>query len=163
MRSCFATLATAGLLFIGLFPAHGQTSDFLSADRINFDVTVQSLHEQAQQMQIGPVADSDMFVLDGHAASVTIVPVDDGTFLAEVEIVTGSWQGLQRVILHRVIVQADEQFESRVSARPVAQPDPGMIVSGIELLVAGRLVEIRRDLTGRRVPVVQADRIRTRQ
>ncbi|MFP4508726.1 MAG: hypothetical protein ACLFNQ_01205 [Spirochaetaceae bacterium] len=163
MRSCFATLAAASLLFISLFPAQGQSADFLSAERINFEVTVQSLHEQAQQIQIGPVEESDMFVLDGHTASVTIVPTDNGAFLAEIELVTGSWQGLQQVMLHRVIVQADEQFESRVSDRPVAQPESGTVVAGIELLVAGRLVEVRRDLTGRRVPVVRAERIRTRQ
>lgn len=163
MRIIRMSLTIIAVLFVSLLPVHGQADGSLLDDVLNFDVTVRVLYEQAQRMPVGPVESDDWYILDGHVAAVSVLPTDDGSYLAEIELVTGSWDGLRRVNLHRVIVIATEDFEDRISARPVAQPGPGLIVAGIDILVAGRVTEIRRESTGRRVPVVRAERIRTRR
>lgn len=162
MRPVYRPVIIITLLILVLFAFSAGGSEALPGDRVDFDMTVQRLYELAQRMPVGPAGDDTIFILDGHVAAISILP-GDGPFRSEIELVTGSWQGLRRVTLHRVIVVADEGFESRISARPLPQPDPGMVVSGIEILVAGRITEIRQDSSGRRVPVVQADRIRTRR
>jgi hypothetical protein len=102
-----------------------------------------------------------VLILDGIAASVTVYSVAEDDFYVEVELVSGSWDGLETVRVHSAyVILNDPSFSDRVAEREPREPPDDMILRNRRVLVAGRLVNVAESPTGDLVPVIEAFEVR---
>lgn len=102
-----------------------------------------------------------VLILDAVASSVTVYSVEEDDFYVEVELVSGSWDGMETIHVHSAYVILDDPiFSSQVAEREPRDPPDTMIVRNRRLLVAGRLINVAESPTGDLVPVIQAYQIR---
>lgn len=98
-----------------------------------------------------------VLILDGVAASVTVYSVEEDDFYVEVELVSGSWEGLESMNVHTAYVVLDDvSFADQVAEREPRDPPANMILRNRRVLVAGRLVNVAEAPTGELIPVIQA-------
>lgn len=98
-----------------------------------------------------------VLILDGTAASITVYSTDPNDFYVEMELVGGSWDGLDSINMHTAFVILDNPaFSELVAERVPRNPPPGLVLRNDRILVAGRLISIAEDPTGALVPVIQA-------
>ncbi|MFW5828500.1 MAG: hypothetical protein ACOCU4_10420 [Alkalispirochaeta sp.] len=98
-----------------------------------------------------------VLILDGVAASVTVYSVAEDDFYVEVELVSGSWNGLESMNVHSAYVVLDTpSFADQVAEREPRDPPADMILRNRRVLVAGRLVNVAESPSGELIPVIQA-------
>lgn len=103
-----------------------------------------------------------VLLIDGIASSIVIFSEDPADFYIELELVGGTWQGLERVSMHRAYVVIDDPvFAGRLAERAPREPDPDLIVRSQHVLVAGQLVTLAEGPAGELVPVLRALDIRS--
>ncbi len=102
-----------------------------------------------------------VLVIDGIASSITVFSEDPTDFYVELELVGGTWSGVESVEMHRTVVILDDPiFDGRVAERAPRDPAPRLIVRNDRVLVAGRLISLAEDGSGDLIPVLQAFDIR---
>lgn len=98
-----------------------------------------------------------VLILDGVAASVTVFSDDPVDYYVEIELVSGSWQGVEEVSMHRAFVFVDDPiFAGRIAERQGREFDPNLIVRTDRILVAGQLFTVAEAPDGQIVPVIRA-------
>lgn len=98
-----------------------------------------------------------VLILDGVASSVTVYSVEEDDFYVEVELVSGSWNGMESMNVHSAYVVLDDaSFADQVAEREPRDPPDDMILRNRRVLVAGRLVNVAESPSGTLIPVIQA-------
>ncbi len=102
-----------------------------------------------------------ILVLDGVVSSLAVYVDEEDEYYAEIELVAGAWQGVERVEIYRAwVVLDDPVFAGLLTERPPRDPDPNLIVRNNRVLLAARLVDLFVEEDGTAVPVLVAYDIR---
>lgn len=102
-----------------------------------------------------------VLILDGIASSVTVYSVEADDFYVEVELVSGSWDGMETINVHSAYVVLDDPlFSDQVAEREPRDPPDNMILRNRRVLVAGRLVNVAEAPSGNLIPVIRAFEVR---
>lgn len=141
-------------------PVFLETADqFRSA--VAFDTSLADVSAAVNDMDQLQEMAQRVLILDGIAASVTVYSVAEDDFYVEVELVGGSWDGLETVNVHSSYVVLDDPiFAERVAERVPRDPPDDMILRNRRVLVAGRLVNVAESPTGELIPVIRAFEVR---
>lgn len=129
--------------------------DFRS--RVDLQTTIGDLAAAIEDLdRLGEIANR-VLVLDGVVESVVIIADDPNDYYAEVELVAGRWDGLERVEIYRAFaVLTDTALAGRVAERAPRDGEAGPIVRGDRVLLAARLVDRFQLDDGTLVPVLLA-------
>lgn len=123
--------------------ASGATPEEL-ADVLNFSASLADLDEATRSGAGGLLQDDRFFVVEGVVAAIEIVSPDPDNFVAELELVSGRWQGVTSVESYRAVVRvAGPAFAARIPTRPSRNPPPGIIETNQRLLIVARIGEVR--------------------
>ncbi|MFP4374805.1 MAG: hypothetical protein ACLFPO_10775 [Spirochaetaceae bacterium] len=153
-------VVTAALMFVLTAGAA------FGVDLSDFDAVVafdESLKSLALSVRDGtdPVPDGRLLMLDGVVSSIEVLDPEEASFSARIELVTGEWQGLERVALYSAYVDiAGPEFFSRIPSRRNRSDSPDTIAANEPVLVVGRFEGVTPDLDGTPVPVVRGLYIR---
>ncbi len=108
---------------------------------VDFSVTLKTLSQAADGTV--PLPDSRMVLLSGTVSSVTILDKEEPSFKARIELITGEWIGTEDVKAYTCYVDfSGRGFFSTFPSRPPAQPQPGVVVQNLRVLVVARAVSI---------------------
>ncbi|MEX2444950.1 MAG: hypothetical protein WD492_15220 [Alkalispirochaeta sp.] len=130
-------------------------------DAVAFGTSLAEVSAAADDMSLLQEMAERVLILDGIAASVTVYSVEEDDFYVEVELVSGSWDGMETVNVHSAYVVLDDPFFSeQVAEREPRDPPDDMILRNRRVLVAGRLVNVAEAPDGKLVPVIQAFQVR---
>lgn len=142
------------LFFVAVTVSAQSVGDFTKV--VDFNATLESLSKAAQANQ--PISTGGrLVVLNGIASSIQSLSNNPKQFFAMIELVDGSWNGLQSVSLYRCYVLAQgPQFSSQVLLRPSSNSPANAISTNSHLLVVGEVKGIVAAPDGGNVPVVQA-------
>ncbi|MFO8042924.1 MAG: hypothetical protein R6U25_06970 [Alkalispirochaeta sp.] len=162
------TIFRVGLVLacvVGYVPAQDSPVFLETAEQfrsaVAFGTSLADLSAAADDMEQLQEMAERVLILDGIAASVTVYSVEEDDFYVEVELVGGSWDGLETVNVHSSYVVLDDPiFAEQVAEREPRDPPDNMILRNRRVLVAGRLVNVAESPTGDLVPVIQAFEVR---
>jgi hypothetical protein len=100
-------------------------------------------------------------LLDGLVSEITVIDPNPESFLAELILVNGEWQGLEEVEMYQAYVYLEgPEFAERVPERAPREPSEDMILANQRLLVAARIVDVYYDEQDRGFPVAMGFRVR---
>ncbi|HOV64080.1 MAG TPA: hypothetical protein PLG43_09395 [Spirochaetia bacterium] len=151
-RGCFVL---SFLLFLGV-GAFCQEFDRI----VDFEKTLKELSIEAAERPVGKVPPGKYLILEGLVSERWVIDPEPQTFIGEIELVGGEWIGVEAVEMWNCIVQfTGPEFASRIPAGRTRKAAPDEIAINSQVLIAGRLVEIR-NVNGKNVPVVAATHIR---
>lgn len=168
-RAAFATVL-ALLLAMGLFAQSESADDngmLLQADIERLLAVIDadaSLAQLAQAVQddaaMARLADR-LVLIDGTVASTIVFDDDPANFYAEIELIGGTWEGLQSVRVDRAYaVLMGPDFAQRVPAQPPRQRESHHIVRNSRVMVLGRVIDRTPDDRGTMVPLLIAYHVR---
>ncbi|MFW6215775.1 MAG: hypothetical protein ACOC45_07495, partial [Alkalispirochaetaceae bacterium] len=124
-------------------------------DVVAYDATLKGLVEAIEEQGLEGVDTERVHLLDGLVSEVTVLDPNPETFLAEVVLVTGEWQGLEEIEMYQAFVYLEgPEFAERVPERAPRDPAPGIILPNQRLLVAAQVVDIYYDEQDRGFPIV---------
>ena len=154
---------TLALLFLCIpFLIFGQSfEDFNGV--IDFDTTLAELDKIAANGD--PEALPSRFVIiDGAVASRLVVNPDTADFVGELQIVSGEWLGVERVVRYEcILVLAGPEFASAIPSRRSRGANPKEIGLNTRILAVAKAIGLHEREDGTRVPVLQAYYIRKLQ
>jgi hypothetical protein len=128
---------------------------------VDFQKTLKDVSLEAAEAPAGRVSSGKYLILEGSVASRRVVNAEPETFVGEIELVDGDWVGVESVNMWSCIVQfSGPEYVSRIPAGRTRKASPDEILLNSQVLVVGKLIEIR-DVGGRRIPVVRGEQIRT--
>lgn len=100
-------------------------------------------------------------LIDGTVASTVVIEEDPESFYAEVELISGAWQGLSEVRVDRAyVVLLGSAFADRIPTRPTRVGNPAHILRNNRVLVLGRVIDLTPDDFGQMVPLLVAYQVR---
>lgn len=152
------------LIAITTVPAQ-EESPLLQPDRflemVDLQTSLASLNAAIDDPAMLQELAGRVLILDGVVASILLYSDDPADYYAEVELVSGSWNGVRSVEMHRAYaVLADGRFSGRLAERPPREPDPSLILRNDHVLLAARLVDLTEDDMGSVVPLLLVYEIR---
>lgn len=130
-------------------------------DVVAYDATLKSVVEAIEANGLEGVDTERIHLLDGLVSEVTVLDPNPDTFLAEVILVTGEWQGLEEIEMYQAFVYLEgPEFAARVPERTPREPTEEMILPNQRLLVAAQVVDIYYDEQNRGFPIVSGLAVR---
>lgn len=130
-----------------------QPDRFLEA--VDLQTSLASLNAAIDDPALRQDLAGRVLIIDGVVASILLYSDDPADYYAEVELVSGSWDGVRSVEMHRAYaVLADGRFSGRLAERPPRDPDPNLILRNDHVLMAARLLDLTEDDMGTMVPLV---------
>jgi len=151
MRNVFA----AALMFLlASGAAFGvDLSDFDAV--VDFDESLKSLSLNVRE-GTEPTPDGRLLMLDGVVSAIEVLDPEEGSFSARIELVTGEWQGLERVVMYSAYIDiSGPEFFSRIPTRRNRNTSADAIATNEAVLVVGRFDGMTTDSDGEPVPVVE--------
>lgn len=151
MRS---TLAAALMFVLASGAASGvDLSDFDAV--VDVDESLKSLSLSVREGR-DPTPDGRLLMLDGVVSVIEVLDPEEASFSARIELVTGEWQGLERVLLYSAYVDINgPEFFSRIPTRRNRNTSADAITTNEAVLVVGRFDGMTTDSDGNPVPVVE--------
>ncbi len=154
------------LLLSALIVGAQEESPLLQSDRfletVDMQTSLASLNAAIDNPELLQDLANRVLILDAIVASILLYSDDPNDYYAEVELVGGSWEGVQNVEMHRAYaVLTDGRFAGRLAERAPRDPNPDLILRNSRILLAARLVDLTEDDMGQLVPLVLAYEIRT--
>jgi hypothetical protein len=149
----------AVLLATAVFGADKASFD----DVVDFESSLESIATQARRAPDQLLENTKVFVIDGVVAAVNVVDPNPESFRAELDLVTGEWIGLERIVMYKAaaIVEGAE-FAPRIPTRRSREEPPGgTIERNQRVIVVGTIAGIADDPeTGRPIPVLDVFYVR---
>jgi hypothetical protein len=128
---------------------------------VDFTISISEIVQAVEEGTVNELLGERVVLLDGNVGSINIVDPNEQSFQAEIELVTGEWQGLTEVRAYRLIVLASgPRFAPRLPSRPPRNPGPEIIELNQHVLVAARFLGVGVDPEGNRLPVFEPYYIR---
>jgi len=144
---------------VALFGADREDFDGI----VDFQATLESLARQAARQPDALIQNEDVLILDGVVSSVSVLNSEPESFRAEIELVTGEWVGLERIVMYKAVVQVSgPDFAPRIpTRRSRSRPPGGVIERNQRVVVVGTVSDVTNDSqTGRTIPVIDAFYVR---
>lgn len=128
-----------------------------STQEVDFSVDLAALHEAAATGDDSNIPFGRLFVLDGDVGSVSLVSDSEADFYAEVELISGRWEGDEEIELHRAIIIFDDYRFSEL----FLQDSPDKLELGQYILVLSDYLGLGNDYDAEHlVPVIDVVDIR---
>lgn len=128
---------------------------------VAYDATLKSLTITIAEEGPEALDTERIHLLDGLVSEVTIIDPNPESFLAELILVNGEWQGLDEVEMYQAYVYLEgPAFAERVPERVPREPTEEMILPNQRLLVAARIVDVYYDEQNRGFPVAMGFQVR---
>lgn len=148
---------TLGLLLV-LMPGAavlGALERSVPANVVDFSLTLEEIHRILEEHGAAGLPTDRAVLLDGVVAEITVIDPDPESYLAQIDLVSGRWIGLQEVRLYRayVFVQGSA-FAERISARPLPEDATGVIALNSRVIVLGSIIDVFVDEDGTRAPII---------
>lgn len=128
---------------------------------VAYDETLKSLTLTIAEEGPEALDTERIHLLDGLVSEVTIIDPNPESFLAELILVNGEWQGMEEVEMYQAYVYLEgPAFAERVPERTPREPSEDMILPNQRLLVAARIVDVYYDEQERGFPVAMGIQVR---
>ena len=128
---------------------------------VAYDATLKSLTVTIAEEGLGALDTDRIHLLDGLVSEVTVIDPNPESFLAELILVNGEWQGFEEVEMYQAYVYLEgPEFAERVPERAPREPTEDMILPNQRLLVAARIVDVYYDEQNRGFPVAMGFQVR---
>jgi hypothetical protein len=125
--------------------------------RLHFHASLKSLNRLIQEERSIESVANRVVLFPATVRTVVIHQPDPDEYYAEVELVTGEWEGVKSVALYRAyLVLIGRFFVNMVAEQPPENPDSGVIYEGRRVLVAGQVAQVGPDDAGNLVPIIVA-------
>jgi hypothetical protein len=122
---------------------------------VDFDESLKSLSLSVREGR-DPAPDGRLLMLDGVVSAIEVLDPEEESFSARIELVTGEWEGLERVVLYSAYVDiGGPEFFSRIPTRRNRSSSADAITANGGMLVIGRFDGVTTDSDGNPVPVVE--------
>ncbi len=122
---------------------------------VDFDESLKSLSLSVREVR-DPAPDGRLLMLDGVVSAIEVLDPEEESFSARIELVTGEWEGLERVVLYSAYVDiGGPEFFSRIPTRRNRSSSADAITANGGMLVIGRFDGVTTDSDGNPVPVVE--------
>lgn len=72
---------------------------------VDFSSSLEVIDTMVKEGKEAEVSREKVFLIEGAISLVTVVDRNPGSYLAEIEIITGRWIGLERVIMSKCIIR----------------------------------------------------------
>jgi hypothetical protein len=129
---------------------------------VDFSLNVAQIDQLVSNQQGNSINPDKFLILNGAMASIEIIRPGEQDFLAVGELVSGNWEGLEKVNLYRVyVIFSGPDFFKRLPARTPTPVPPGTIQANDQLLVVGKMAGIDDGLDGRKAAYINAVYVRT--
>jgi len=147
-------LAAALMFVLASGAAFGvDLSDFGAV--VDFDESLKSLSLSVREGR-DPAPDGRLLMLDGVVSAIEVLDPEEASFSARIELVTGEWEGLERVVLYSAYVDiGGPEFFSRIPTRRNRSTSADAITTNGAMLVIGHFDGVTSDSDGNPVPVVE--------
>ncbi len=123
---------------------------------INFRTSLEELNSAVSDGTLGSYQDR-VVIIEGTVASSVVYSPDPNDFYAEVELISGRWEGLESVKVSRAfVVMMGPDFAGRIPERAPREPDPDQILQNMHITVAGTVYDVTMDDQGNPVPLIVA-------
>ncbi len=148
------------MLFLSIMAFSADRKEF---DRIvDFSLSIKELDAIVKQERYDLLDPDKMVIIDGAVASITIVEENEDRFLAELEVINGEWEGLERVYMYSCLVQVSGKgFFQRIPNKAMKSPLKDEISQNARILVVGSPQSIRQWEDGTNMLVLDGWYIRT--
>jgi hypothetical protein len=163
-RGTILVLILAVCIGIGVHAQDGESplldpEQFLQA--VDLESSIASINDAIADPEALEELAGRVLVLDGVVASILLYSDDPADYYAEVELVSGRWDGVREVVMNRAyVVLADGRFAGRLAERAPREPDPDLVLRNDHILIAARLIDLTEDDMGEIVPLLLAYEIR---
>ncbi len=147
-------LAAALMFVLASGAASGvDLSDFGAV--VDFDESLKSLSLSVSEGR-NPTPDGRLLMLDGVVSAIEVLDPEEASFSARIELVTGEWQGLERVVMYSAYVDiSGPEFFSRIPTRRNRNASENAIATNGAMLVIGRFNGVTTDTDGTPIPLVE--------
>ncbi|NBF40786.1 MAG: hypothetical protein GVY14_10260 [Spirochaetes bacterium] len=147
-------LAAALMFVLASGAASGvDLSDFGAV--VDFDESLKSLSLSVRE-GTDPTPDGRLLMLDGVVSAIEVLDAEEASFRARLALVTGEWQGLEKVVMYSAYVDIrGPEFFSRIPTRRNRNTSGDAITTNVPALVIGRFAGITTDSDGNSVPLVE--------
>ncbi|MFP4302201.1 MAG: hypothetical protein ACLFPW_03985 [Spirochaetaceae bacterium] len=153
------TLPAVLLIFVSATLPAAEPEDFYNV--VAYDATLKSLTITIEEEGPDALDTERIHLLDGLVSEVTIIDPNPESFLAELILVNGEWQGLEEVEMYQAYVYLEgPEFAERVPERLPREPTEEMILPNQRLLVAAQIVDVYYDEQDRGFPVAMGFHVR---
>jgi hypothetical protein len=123
---------------------------------VDFSLDIKAISKIIQDPGFDLSAHGRAVIFDGSVAGIEVINPDPAEFAAEIELVGGEWEGLEKVSLYRVFVYVQgPEFARRLSGE-----SPGAIARHNRVLVAGTIAGAYEDETGALYALILAYHVR---
>lgn len=147
------------LIVVGAIVPAVEPEEFYNV--VAYDATLKSLTVTIAEEGPEALDTERIHLLDGLVSEVTVIDPNPESFLAELILVNGEWQGLDEVEMYQAYVYLEgPEFAERVPERAPREPTEDMILPNQRLLVAARIVDVYYDEQNRGFPVAMGFQVR---
>lgn len=148
------------LLIVSSLPAIAQSrQDFEQI--VDFSLNLELLDRFYARNPADTVPTDKILILDGAISSIEVIEEEPESFLAELTLVGGKWLGTTDVRMFFCIVRIEgPAFAERVPARRARREPRDAIKPNLHVMVAGKIVDVRTDKEGNKIPVLDGFHIR---
>jgi len=132
---------------------------------VSFTVSLSRLEEMVSDGTLNGVDTEKTYILDGIIAGVVVLDPDPETFLARIDLVTGAWEGLDKIDTYKAYVMVSgPSFAERIPRRMPRNPGPEIISANSRVMIAGSVIDVAYDrMIGKPVPVIDGFYVRSLQ
>ena len=135
----------------------GQTIDDFNSV-VDFASTLSELDQAAMG---GGTLPSRFVIIEGAVAARQVINGEADQYLGELELITGEWVGVEKVVRYECILQlVGPEFASAIPARRSRTANPAEISLNTRVLAVAKAVSIRQLDDGTTIPVLRAYFIR---
>ena len=130
-------------------------------DVVAYDQSLKSLSMTIAEEGPGALDRERIHLLDGLISEITIIDPNPESFMAEVIIVNGEWQGLEKVEMYQAYVYFQgPEFAEKIPERAPRNPGEDLILANQRVLVAAKIVDVYYDEQDRGFPVAMGFEVR---
>lgn len=127
---------------------------------INFNTTLEDLNLAIAENRLEEYLDR-VIIFEGTVASAIVYNDDPADYYAELELITGQWEGLTAVEINRAyVILAGAYFAGRVQERAPRVVEPQHIIKNMKITIAGIVHSIAADEMGNPIPLLLAYDVR---
>jgi hypothetical protein len=135
----------------------GQTvEDFRAV--VDFTTTLGDLDRAAEN---GDPLPNRFVIIEGAVASRKVVNAETENYLGELELVSGEWLGVERVVRYQCVLRlVGPEFASAIPARRSRRANPNEIPLNTRILAVAKAEGVRKLENGAAVPILRVYYIR---
>jgi hypothetical protein len=127
---------------------------------VDFNVTLKDAALAAAEGDVA--AQSEKYVIFyGTVQSRMVVTPEPEAFVGEIMLVSAEWVGYEDIRMYRCVVRFEgSEYVERIPTRPPRRPSEALIPLDTNVIITGKIIGIRTETDGTRIPVLTGQNIR---